>query len=130
MKFFRTLLLLLLCVMLPISGLAASGLAGACPMMQQSAAMQDDGSMSAAMQGCDSMNPSTDGNTKAKAEAKAKAGFCKMTAQCQFGSVYYSGAVAHVSRPAAPYNQAVVFHYSQSLSIRAPDGLWRPPRAL
>jgi hypothetical protein len=122
MKFFRTLLLLLLCVMLPISGLAASGVAGECPMMQQSVAMQDDSTMSSAMPGCDSMKPSADG--------KASSGFCKMTAQCQFGSVYYSGTVADVSRPAAPYNQVVVFHYSQSLSIRAPDGLWRPPRSL
>ncbi|CAB3751186.1 hypothetical protein [Paraburkholderia humisilvae] len=120
MKLLRTLLLLLLCVMLPITGLAASGLAGECPM-QQSVAMQDDGSRSAVMPGCDSTKPAANG--------KAKAGFCKMSAQCQFGSLYYSGTLADVSRPAAPYHR-VVFHYSQSLSIRAPDGLWRPPRAL
>jgi hypothetical protein len=120
MKFFRTLFVLLLCAMLPISGLAASGLAGECPM-QQSVAMQNDGSTSSAMSGCDSMKPSPAG--------KAKAGFCKMTAQCQFGSLYYPGTAATVIRPAAPYNR-VVFHYSQSLSVRAPDGLWRPPRSL
>jgi len=121
MKLLRTLLLLLLCAMLPISGLAASGMAGECPM-QASVAMQDDGTMSAAMPGCDSMQPSPDG--------KAKAGFCKMTAQCQFGSLYYPGVSAATVRPAAPVNRLVLFHYSQSLSIRAPDGLWRPPRSL
>ena len=121
MKLFRTLLLLLLCVMQPISGLAASGLAGECPI-QQSVAMYGDGSMSAATPGCDSMNSSADG--------KAKAGLCKMTAQCLFGSLYYPGVNATtVIRPAAPFNR-VVFHYSQSLSVRAPDGLWRPPRSL
>ncbi|CAB3755605.1 hypothetical protein [Paraburkholderia solisilvae] len=125
MKFFRTLFVLLLCAMLPISGLAASGLAGECPMQQsagQSAALHDDdGSTSTAMAGCDSMKPSPDGN--------AKTGFCKMTAQCQFGSLYYPGTSATVVRPAAPHNR-VVFHYSQSLSVRAPDGRWRPPRSL
>jgi len=120
MKLLRTLLLLLLCAMLPISGLAASGLAGECPM-QSSVTMQDGSTMSAAMPGCDSMKPSADG--------KAKAAFCKMTAQCQFGSLYYPGPQAAVVRPAAPYHR-VVFHYSQSLSVRAPDGMWRPPRSL
>jgi hypothetical protein len=120
MKFFRTLFMLVLCAMLPISGLAASGLTGDCPM-QQSIAMLDDGSASAAMSGCDSMKSSPDG--------KAKTGFCKMTAQCQFGSIYYPGSNTTVIRPAAP-NSRVVFHYSQSLSVRAPDGLWRPPRSL
>jgi hypothetical protein len=121
MKFIRTLFVLLLCAMLPISGLAASGLTGECPM-QQSVAMQDGIGMSDAMPGCDSMQHSPDSKT-------SKAGFCKMTAQCQFGSLYYPGAGATIVRPAAPDNR-VAFHYSQSLSIRAPDGLWRPPRSL
>nr|WKF59627.1 hypothetical protein HUO10_004138 [Paraburkholderia busanensis] len=124
MKLFRTLLLLLLCAMLPISGLAASGLLGDCPM-QQSMAMQDDAGMSTAMPGCDSMKASPEGKT----HGKAKATLCKMTAQCQFGSLYYPGTTASVSRPAAPHSR-VVFHYAQSLPIRAPDGLWRPPRTL
>jgi hypothetical protein len=121
MKLLRTLLLLLLCAVLPISGLAASGLVGECPM-QSSVAMQDGSTMSATVSSCDSMKPSADG--------KAKAGFCKMTAQCQFSSLYYPGVNVAVSRPAAPLDRVVLFHYSQSLSIRAPDGLWRPPRSL
>jgi hypothetical protein len=123
MKFIRTLFLLLLCAMLPISGLAASGLTGECPMQQQSAATQDAGNAADAMPGCDSMKPSPGGKT-------SKAGLCKMTAQCGFGSLYYSGAEASVVRHAAPASSRIVFHYSQSLSIRAPDGLWRPPRSV
>jgi len=122
MKFIRTLFVLLLCAMLPITGLAASGLAGECPM-EQSVATLDGSNLSDAMPGCDSMQPSPGGKA-------SKAGFCKMTAQCQFGSVYYPGADATVVRHATPVSSRVVFHYSQSLSIRAPDGLWRPPRSV
>ena len=122
MKLIRTLFVLLLCAMLPISGLAASGLTGECPM-QQSAATQDAGGIADAMSDCDSMKPSPGGKT-------SKAGFCKMTAQCGFGSLYYSGSGAGVIRHAAPVSSRIVFHYSQSLSIRAPDGLWRPPRSV
>jgi hypothetical protein len=122
MKFIRTLFVLLLCAMLPITGLAASGLTGECPM-QQSVAAQDDSGMSDAMPGCDSMKPSPGGKA-------SKTGFCKMTAQCGFGSLYYPGSNASVHRHAAPASSHVVFHYSQSLSIRAPDGRWRPPRFL
>jgi hypothetical protein len=130
MKLIRTFFVLLLCAMLPLTGLAASGLTGECPM-QQSVAAQDGSSMADAadaadaMPGCDSMKPSPG----SKRTPASKAGFCKMTAQCQFGSLYYPGVHVTVVRPAAPDNR-VVFHYSQSLSIRAPDGLWRPPRAL
>jgi hypothetical protein len=116
MKFLRTFILLLLCAVLPISGLAASGLTGECPM-QQSMDVRDG----SGMPGCEAMKPGS--------ASKAKAGFCKMTAQCQFGSLYYPGTGVNVTRPAAPHNR-VVFHYSQSLSVRAPDGLWRPPRSL
>ncbi|WP_326489794.1 hypothetical protein [Paraburkholderia sp. ZP32-5] len=108
--------------MLPFTGLAASGLAGECPM-QQSAAKQDADGMAHAMPGCDSMQPSQGGKP-------SKAGFCKMTAQCGFGSLYYSGSGAGVIRRSLPASSRIVFHYSQSLSIRAPDGLWRPPRSL
>lgn len=125
MKFLRTIILLLLCAVLPISGLAASGLAGECPMMQQgmSTSMDMDAGMSADMPGCDSMkSSSTD-----KAHAKAKGMACKLTAQCQFGSLYHPAARAEVSRPAA-YASTVAFHYAQILPVRDPNGLWRPPR--
>jgi hypothetical protein len=122
MKFIRTLFVFLLCAMLPLSGLAASGLTGDCPL-QQSAVAADASGMADVMSGCDSMQPSPGGKA-------SKAGFCKMTAQCGFGSCYYSGSNASVVRHAAPASSRIVFHYSQSLSIRAPDGLWRPPRSV
>ncbi|WP_175965518.1 hypothetical protein [Burkholderia sp. BCC0322] len=126
MKFLRTVILLLLCAVLPISGLAASGLAGECPMMQQGMSMDTNAGMSgmsADMLGCDSMKPSpTD-----KSHAKAKGVSCKLTAQCQFGSLYHPAARADVSRPAA-YARTVAFHYAQILPVRDPNGLWRPPR--
>ncbi|CAB3970387.1 hypothetical protein BCO9919_04285 [Burkholderia cenocepacia] len=129
MKFLRTLILLLLCAVLPISGLAASGLAGECPMMQQgmsmsmSMSMDMDAGMSADTPGCDSMQSSSAG----KAHAKAKGTACKLTAQCQFGSLYHPAARAEVSRPAA-FASTVAFHYAQILPVRDPNGLWRPPR--
>jgi len=124
MKLFRTVILLLLCAVLPISGLAASGLTGECPM-QHTMSMETDMGMtlSADMSGCDSMKaPPTD-----HAKAKAKGMACKVTAQCQFGSLYHPAARTDVSRPAA-FASRIVFHYTQSVPIRDPNGLWRPPR--
>ena len=118
MQLLRTILILLLCAVLPISGLAASGMAGECPM-QQTMAM-DDG-MAPIMPGCDSM--------KSSSTVKAKVGFCKITAQCQFGSLYYPAVTAKVSRPTS-VGSRVVFHYAQSLTVREPGGLWRPPREI
>ncbi|PCE34049.1 hypothetical protein [Burkholderia ubonensis] len=122
MKLLRTIILLLLCAVLPVSGLAASGLTGACPM-QHTMSMEGDAGMSADMPGCDSMKSTS------MDKAKAKGAFCKSTAQCQFGSLYHPAAKAEISRPAA-FASPVVFHYAQSLSVREPNGLWRPPRAI
>ncbi|WP_248558074.1 hypothetical protein [Paraburkholderia terrae] len=118
MKFFRTLLILLLCAMLPITRLAASRMVGECPMQQRMS--MDDGT-SVAMTGCDSM--------KSSSTVKAKGGFCKITAQCQFGSLYYPTVTTTVSHPTSG-GSLVVFHYAQSLTVREPGGLWRPPRAI
>jgi hypothetical protein len=120
MKLLRTLILLLLCAVLPISGLAASGLTGECPMQQTMSADVDSG-MTADMPGCDAMKSSPDG------KAKAKGVFCKITAQCQFGSLYHPAARADVSHPVA-LDRPVAFHYADSVPIRDPNGLWRPPR--
>lgn len=76
MKFLRTLFLLLLCVALPVSGLAASGLTGACPM-QMSMGAGESGAMSSDMAGCENM--------KSAPAGKAKGFSCKVTAQCQVG---------------------------------------------
>ncbi|WP_042267221.1 hypothetical protein [Paraburkholderia heleia] len=120
MKILRTILVLMLCAMLPLSGLAATGMAGECPM-QQSMPMHDDGSVSAEMPGCETMKPSS--------ASKAKDGFCKGAAQCQFASIYYPPAQATVSHPMTVTRQ-VVFHYAESFAGHVPDGLWRPPQAI
>ena len=121
MKILRTIFVLLLCAMLPFTGLAATGLAGECPMQQSMSMHDDDNAMSVEMPGCDM--------TKSSTSNKAKGGFCKTTAQCQFASIYYPPEQATFSRPMAVSNQ-VVFHYAESFTGREPGGLWRPPRAL
>lgn len=120
MKFFRTLLLLLLCAALPISGLAASGLTGECPM-QMSMGYDDSSAMSSEMPGCETM--------KSSQPEKAKGSFCKVTAQCQLGSLYHPVSTTEVTRPAG-LSIPVVFHYAQSLTVRELAGLWRPPHAI
>ncbi|UVE69833.1 hypothetical protein L2Y90_24300 [Burkholderia pyrrocinia] len=126
MKLLRTFILLLLCAVLPISGLAASGLTGECPMQHTMSMEADTGmTMSADMSDCDSMKSPAASNAKAKAKAKAMA--CKVTAQCQFGSLYHPAARVDVTRPAA-FASTIVFHYTQSVPVRDPSGLWRPPR--
>ncbi len=79
------------------------------------------GLMRDGMPGCDTMKRVSDG--------KAKGSPCKVTAQCQVGSLYHPVSTPVVLRPAGLYTP-VVFHYVQSLSVREPDGLWRPPRAI
>ena len=124
MKLLRTFILLLLCAVLPISGLAASGLTGECPMQHTMSMEADTGmKMSADMSDCDSMKSPAASNAKAKAKAMA----CKVTAQCQFGSLYHPAARVDVTRPAA-FASTIVFHYTQSVPVRDPSGLWRPPR--
>ncbi|KVV52978.1 hypothetical protein WT27_27835 [Burkholderia territorii] len=122
MSLLRIFILSLLCAMLPISGLAASGLIGECPM-QQTMSLGADSGMSSDMPDCDSMKPSP------VDKAKAKGVSCKVTAQCQFGSIYHPAAKTDISRPAA-FGTSVIFLYTQSLPIRDPNGLWRPPRLI
>ena len=121
MKFLRTLFVVLLCAVLPLTGLAASGTTGQCPMQ---AAMADSGSgMSESMPGCESMA------TPANRDGKSKTALCKVTAQCQIGSLYHPVSAPSVARPAGAY-RPVVFQYIQALFVREPDGLWKPPRAI
>ncbi len=120
MKLLRILLLLLLCAVLPISGLAASGLTGECSM-QGSMASDESNAIPSAMPGCEMMNSSQ--------PEKAKGFSCKATAQCQLGSLYHPAPGINVARPAG-LSSPVLFHYANSLTIREAAGLWRPPRAL
>jgi hypothetical protein len=121
MKILRTFLVLLLCVMLPLSGVAVSGATGQCPM--DAAMTGETVAMSADMPGCNLMTPTS------SEHGKSKASLCKMTAQCQIGSLYHPVSGPIVVRPAGSF-VPVSFHYAESLSTREPDGLWRPPRAL
>lgn len=121
MKIIRTFFLLLLCAMLPLSGLAASGLTGQCPM--QSTMSGDAAANAHGMPGCDSMKPAS------TAHGKSGGTLCKMTAQCQAGSLYHPVSLPVLSRPAGRASP-VRFHYAHACPARGPDGLWRPPRAL
>jgi len=112
---------LLLCAMLPLSGLAASGLTGQCPMMQADMGSDGGSAMSAGMAQCDAM--------KSTSVDKARGSLCKATAQCQMGSLYHPVSVPVAHRPTGLF-VPIVFHYTQSLIVHTPDGLWRPPRAL
>ncbi|TAM07826.1 MAG: hypothetical protein EPN70_01745 [Paraburkholderia sp.] len=107
--------------MLPMSGLAATGLAGQSPM-QESMPMHDHGASPAAMAGCDMM-------MKSSKAGKAKHAVCSAMAQCQFASIFYPPVRPTVMHPMPAGNQAV-FHYVASLSVREPGGFWRPPRSI
>ncbi|WP_206997196.1 hypothetical protein [Trinickia mobilis] len=120
MKILRTFLVLLLCAVLPLTGLAAGCVTGECSM-QQSMAMDDGSDMSATMPSSDLMKSSTGG--------KAKGVLGKMTAQCQIGCLYLPVTTLEVTRPAG-LSSPVVFNYAQSLIVREQGGLWRPPRSL
>jgi len=121
MKIFRTLLVLLLCAVLPLSGLAASGLTGQCPMMQTSMVSDGGSAMPAGMTDCEDM--------KSTSVGKVKGSLCNATAQCQMGSLYHPVSVPVAHRPTGLFSP-IIFHYTQSLIVHTPDGLWRPPRAL
>lgn len=89
--------------------------------MQMSVRASDGSGMTSEMSGCETM--------KSSQTEKAKGFFCKATAQCQLGSLYHPVSAPEVTRPAG-LSSSVVFHYVDSLSVREPAGLWRPPRAI
>jgi len=107
--------------MLPLSGLAASGMAGDCPMQMSSMSGDESNAMAAGMDHCDGM--------MAPAGNKAKGPFCKIAAQCNLGSLYHPSVTPQVAR-AASIARKTEFAYTDSLRLRAPDGLWRPPTSL
>ncbi|AKC70520.1 hypothetical protein [Pandoraea oxalativorans] len=139
MKLLRLVLVLLLCAVLPLSGLAASGMAGACPMQMTAASDEATVMITAvvttaapanvavspptemAMDHCDGMSM--------PAEGKPGGPFCKVTAQCNLGSLYHPTLTPDVARPVS-ITRKTGFHYANALRLRAPDGLWRPPTSL
>ena len=74
-----------------------------------------------AMDHCDGMSMPAGG--------KLKGPFCKVTAQCNLGSLYHPAITPEVARPVS-IARKTGFHYTDSLRLRAPDGLWRPPTSL
>ena len=89
--------------------------------MQVSMGNDDSSAMSSDMPRCETMKSSQPGT--------AKGFFCKVTAQCQLGSLYHPVSTTEVTRPAG-LSSPVVFRYALSLTVREPGGLWRPPRAI
>ncbi|WP_404606325.1 hypothetical protein [Caballeronia udeis] len=84
----------------------------------------DSGStISAAMPDCESMAMAAGQNSKSKDSP------CKMTVQCQIGCMSIPVSAPAIARSAGAY-RPMFFHYTQSLFVREPDGLWKPPRAL
>nr|WP_075643325.1 hypothetical protein [Caballeronia sordidicola] len=123
MKILRTLFVLWLCAVLPLTGLAASGSAGPCPM--QTMTMDTASAMSQSMPGCDSMaSDSMSGH-----DSKSKSPLCKMDVQCQMGCMTIPASAPSIARSLRAY-RPVFFHATQSLFVREPDGLWKPPRPL
>ncbi|MBN3724210.1 hypothetical protein [Burkholderia sp. Ac-20379] len=131
MRLLRTLLVLLLCIALPLDALAASGLTGACPMhdghamqgaMPPHAGPMPDMAGISGISDCDGMTALPPGKRNACDHG------CRMSAQCQFGSLHHPAVLAEVRRPAVLI-LPVRFHYAATLAVRDPNRLWRPPRA-
>ncbi len=83
--------MLLLCAMLPLSGLAASGATGQCPM--EATMTGNTASVQADMPDCDAMAPAS------SQHGKSKVSLCKATTQCQMGSLYHPVSSPTVVRP-------------------------------
>jgi len=117
MKIIRIVMLLWLSLMLPITGLAGSGLAGECPMMESGSAMS-----SMSMECGDMAMHDMSSKTPTK---KAP---CNMDAQCHFGGLYHPTVAPEThSGPVLSY---LTHLYSDSPQVGSTDSNWRPPRAV
>lgn len=121
MKLVRTFILLLLCVVLPINGVAASGLLGNC-VTDVPMSMEQSPSMSADMSDCDSMK-----SQSSPVNTHDGGMLCKLSAQCQLGTLYPPAFQPSLIHPVV-LSGPTLFPYAHSLSSLSPDGLWRPPR--
>lgn len=120
MRILRRFLVLLLCVMLPLTGLAASGLTGSHAMQADMTNAPDCAPM-ADMPDCVTMAPSSapdDGHAHPS---------CKMTTQCQLGSLYHPTPAPTAYRHTG-LSSPVTFHYAEPLIVQRLDDFWRPPR--
>ncbi|MCZ8406388.1 hypothetical protein SB816_05965 [Achromobacter sp. SIMBA_011] len=110
----------MLCLMLPFAGLAASGMTGAYAMQAGMADTPDCAPM-ADMPDCATMTQSAtpdDGHGHPS---------CKMTTQCQLGSLYHPTPAPTAYRHAG-LASPVTFAYAEPLIVQRLDDFWRPPR--
>lgn len=120
MKTVRAIIILLLCLVLPISGLAATGSVGWCPMQASSdTGSHDSATTPAAMPDC-TMVTASHGD-------KAKPTQCKYMAQCAMANVYYPASVPTVTRPLG-VSTKIRFFYSTQYAFWPAVALWHPPR--
>jgi len=131
MRFIRVFFITLLCMVLPISGMAATGLVMDCPipsaMQMQMAAKMDDNAQMDCMQAMDEA-----ANASASAEQThapiGKNVHCKLVVQCQVSSQYVPAPATGLDAPLVQARK-VVFHYARTLSALPLNDLWRPPQS-
>ncbi len=132
MRFLRVLFITLLCAVLPISGMAATGVVMDCPipsalqMAMATEAMDNTQAMNDCMQAMDESAPS---QAHSERSHIGKNVHCKLVVQCQVSSQYIPIPSSGVDTPIAQ-SRKLVFHYARSLSATALNDLWRPPQAV
>lgn len=122
MKLLRLILVLVLSLAIPFAasgGERAGDVRKPCPM-QHSASPE----MPAEHDCCQS-NMTEDSADKAQQQSSS----CKPGQECKVGAAYPSVAAPAAAHPLA-VSQAVATFYDSSLPVRAPSGVWRPPRWL
>jgi hypothetical protein len=126
MKLIRLLLLFVLSLTLPVSGLAATGTTGECLMVSSAMMEMTDASpaLSAPMPKMEHCSRQQDASGKAKGRME-----CKFGAECKVGGVYHPAVPPSVSTP-LPLAQTVLVPAAQLPISRTLNGVWRPPPAL
>lgn len=104
-----------------MTGLAATGLSGPCPMQKSMLEVHEIAQM-VGMPDCDTMESSPDSSL-------TDSPTCKTSVHCQLGSLYHPAPHADVARPAERLTPVACF-YVHPLIVSDPNGLWRPPRTL
>ncbi|GAB3378426.1 hypothetical protein [Azotobacter armeniacus] len=114
----RLCLYLLLCLALPINGMAGVKVqVQPCPMQTQMQMQHDDGTMVAGPDcGCHDDHPS----------APPGGHLCKDGHQCKSGSPFQ---VATAKPPLLPPGRQIPSHSAHALPVFAPEPIWHPPRA-
>ena len=131
MRFIRVLFITLLCMVLPISGMAATGVVMDCPIpsaMQWQMAAQADDNASASMDCMQSMEEMSASPSHSHSPV-GKNVHCKLLLQCQVSSQYVPVPATGVDAPLMQPRK-LVFHYAHTLPALSLSDLWRPPQSL